>query len=148
MAAVERHSLWLPGVGTVPLDIRAVARTVEEYDDRYTLGYDEMNHQYVVVAKRGPNDGPPFPVFGLGRTLPSVDEVKKKLYENDVARHGGKVIKDITARNEARKAAIRKDADEKAGPVAEAMESYMRKQGAHPSPRVFVPSNIPNKKES
>lgn len=140
---IPSQSIWLPGVGAISLDVRAVARAIEEYDDRFTLGRDQLSGDFIVVMKRGPNNGEPFPVLALGRELPGVDAVKKKLYESDTARHGGKIAQQILRRNDARQAAARKEASDKTEVAAEAIEWGLRKQGKHPHPRVFIPGNIP-----
>lgn len=135
--AVPSASIWLPGKGLVPTHVRQAMQAVEEYDEDLTLG--QRGEDWVVLSKRGP-DGQPFPVYGLGRELPSADEIKRKLYMSDVRRRGAQIVAEVDRHNEAQKSAVQKIASDKAEVTADAYAWAHRKMGTHPSPRIFVPS--------
>lgn len=131
--------IWLPaGARALPLDVRTAQEAVETYDSRLELGYDERNGNWVVLWKDGP-DGAPFPVMGLGRELPGYEEIQRRLYMGDTVRRGGKVVEDVTRRNEARKKAAAAEHSDRAGEVAEALEYAFRRMGKTSYSRVFVP---------
>lgn len=130
--------LWLPGKGLVPTFIAQAEKAVEEYDCDLMLGRHEQSGEWVVLIKRGP-EGRPFPVMGLGNELPSVDEIKKRLFESDARRHGGELVAKIMRSQDARQKALRDEVNNQTGVAAEALEWGHRKQGTHPSPRIFVP---------
>jgi hypothetical protein len=119
--------------------MRTALKTVEEYDDDLTIGRHEQTGEWVVLLKRGP-EGRPFPVFGLGIELPAPEQIKKRLYESDVRRNGAEIVRQITRKTELAQAEGRRVASEASGHAAEALEWGHRKMGAHPSPRIFVPS--------
>lgn len=130
--------IWLPGVGLVPAHIRTAQQAVEAYDSRLELGFNKRNGEWVVLWKNGP-DGAPFPVLGLGRELPSYEEIQRLLYKGDTVRRGGEVVRDVIRRNEKRKADSRHEAREAAGEVAEALEHAFRRMGKTSYNRIFVP---------
>ena len=132
--------LWLPGQGLVPAHMRAAQTAVEEYDQDLTLGRHEQTGEWVVLLKRGP-EGRPFPVFGLGIELPAPEYIKKRLFESDVRRSGAEIVMQIRRKQEMAEKESRRVAGDAAGHAAEALDWGFRKEGKHPSPRIFVPSS-------
>lgn len=142
MSALEipTQALWLPGEGLVPVHIRQAIQAVEEYDPDLTIGQHEQTGEWVVLLKRGP-EGRPFPVFGVGAHLPSPEALKKKLYDSDVRRHGGRIAQKLEAQAEARRRAERSNAAAATEEVAEAFLWAARKDGKAHIPRVFIPGD-------
>lgn len=135
--------LWLPGQGLVPPYIRSAMRAVREYDEDLTLGRHEQSGEWVVLLNRGP-EGRPFPVFGLGHELPPPERIKQKLFDSDVRRNSRRITEQIVRRQEEAQKESRRQAEEGSGVAAEALEWAHRKQGTHPSPRIFVPDKKEN----
>lgn len=106
------------------------------------LGRDETTGDWKVLVKNGPHEGQPFPVFNLGRELPPAERIKQMLYNADVRRRGYKIVQDIERRNEARKKALRDEAHDAGGEVADVVDWAFRKEGKHPNPRIFVSRDI------
>ena len=132
--------LWLPGKGLVPAHMRSAQQIVEEYDQDLTLGRHEQTGEWVVLLKRGP-EGRPFPVFGLGIELPAPEQIQKRLVESDVRRNGAEIVMQIRRRQELAAKESRALASDAAGHAAEALDWGFRKEGKHPSPRIFVPNS-------
>lgn len=132
------ETLWIPGRGELAMGELAAARAVEEYDPELMLGQDRRSGDWVVLIKRDP----PYPVFGLGPTLPSPDEIKRRLYQADTKRHGGKLADELDRANERAKQELRDRADDATGEVAEALDWGFRKLGSHPFPRIFIPKGV------
>jgi hypothetical protein len=130
--------LWVPGHGVVEAGIGRASRVVEDYDERLMLARHEVTGDWCVFLKKGPF-GEPYPVIGLGRELPSNDEIHERLLAADTARRGEQILREMNAHNARLKAPIDDAADTATGIGAEALEWGFRKQGAHPSPRIFVP---------
>lgn len=128
--------LWLPG-GSTTTQERQVAQAVGEYDRDLKLGQRSDGEWVVFLCPEGEQN--PFPVLGLGFQLPSSDLVKEKLFKHDTRRNGRKIYSQMLRRMEDGKKASIARGDEGAGEAAEAMASAFRRQGAHPSPRIFVP---------
>lgn len=129
--------LWLPGQGFVPAHVREATQAVEDYDPNLSLGRHEQTGDWVVLLKRP--TGETVPIFGLGSELPSRERITEQLYKSDVRRHGGKIADAIDRRQrEAQREADQKASDA-AGEVAEGFAWAARKDGTHPSPRIFVP---------
>lgn len=132
-------ALWLPGAGMVPVDQLEARRAIQDYAHDLDLAQDQRNGQWVVVMEG--NDGEPFPVFGLGHELPGRDRITELLYKHDVRRHQGKLAATILKRQDAKRKALEADRNAETSVAAEAIEFGFRKQGAHPSPRIFVPGD-------
>ena len=141
LTPIKSDAIWLPGKGMVSLSARAAAKAVEEYDPDLILGKHAATDDWVVFIKNGPG-GQPFPVFGLGKELPGPDEIKRRLYQADTKRRGTKIVAEVERRNEQRRREAAARASDAAGEVAEAYDWALRKQGAHPFPRVFVPAGV------
>ncbi len=131
--------IWLPDVGTVPFEAITARNAVEDYDPELMLGRNKQTGDWHVLVKNGPHDGQPFPVFFIGKELPSYDRMQQMLYENDVRRHGAKIIEAIERKKRAARERLDKDHRDRAEEVAEYMEWGFRKLGKHPNPRIFVP---------
>jgi hypothetical protein len=141
---VRRRSIidiWLPGLGNVPFNVMEAGNAVSDYDPDLMLGRNNATGEWSVLLKNGPHDGAPFPVYSLGRELPSYTEIQRRLYQNDVRRHGHKIADQITRRNEAAKRALDAAGTEVSGETAEVIEHGMRKLGMLPNQqRIFIPS--------
>lgn len=126
--------LWIPGTGEVDLRVRAVAKAVERYDEAFRLARHEITGDWVVlIGEQG------HPVFGFGRELPRPDDVEHILGQNDMKRNGPRILKQL---DEAREKAYREQtakAEARNAELVEHFEHGFRKQGQHPTPRVFVP---------
>lgn len=135
---IPRGALWTPQNGWTSQQERECAKAVEEYDSALVLGQRQDTGEWVVFLKEGPANKDVFPIFGLGRQLPSSDKIKEILSRSDVSRHGRKIYAQILqsmAREEAAAKAARHEADE---PAAEALAWGINKMtGSHP--RIFVP---------
>ena len=143
---VPSGALWLPGQGMTSVDETAAARAVEQYDSGLILGFRQDTQEWVVFLRNGPNNGEPFPLLGLGRRLPSPDEITKKLYTTDVRRHGTKLYHDIQRRNDQRQAEARARASEASEEMAEALVSGFEHQGFRPFFK-SLPNNHPKNRE-
>ena len=131
------QELWTPQ-GLIGPEVREARKAIEDYDSNLSLGRHEKSGDWVVVLKRP--DGDKVPIFGLGPQLPGREQILEKLYKSDVRRHGGKIAEAIERAAEQRRREQASIADDQTGVAAEAFEWAARKDGAHPSPRIFVPS--------
>ncbi len=131
-------SIWLPGAGVVPQDVRTAQQAIEAYDERLELGRNERNGEWVVLWKDAV-DGAPYPVMGLGTTLPGYEEIQRILWKGDTIRRGGEVIADVNRRNAARRKEGQDALSDRAGEVAEALEHAFRRMGKTSYSRVFIP---------
>lgn len=143
MSALEipTEALWLPGQGMVPAHVRQAMQAVEEYDSDLSLGRHEQTGDWVVLLKRGPMEKP-HPVFGLGRELPAPERIKEMLYKSDVRRHGAELARKINKAQEMRQEQFKKDLAEQTGEAAEALESFLHRDGRTPYKRVFIPKGV------
>lgn len=139
MSEIAHGALWVPGAGMTSVDELAAARAVTEYDSDLTLGHRRDTNEWIVFHKHGPN-GEPFPLLSFGPKLPHPEQIKKKMYETDVRRHGAKLFHDIQRRNDERMEAGRKLSSEASEQMAEALVSGFDHQGFRP----FFKS-LPNK---
>lgn len=76
----------VPGRGLVNMDAMRVDKAVNEYDERLYFDYDQKQGHWVIWSKM-PHGQPPYPICGF-KSVPSVEECLKFLYENDSRRHG------------------------------------------------------------
>lgn len=138
---LSAQQLWTPQ-GLVGPEIREARQAVEDYDPNLSLGRHEITGDWVVLLKR-PDSEAPVPIFGLGKELPSRERITEQLYKSDVRRRGGKIAEAL----ERRQREAQREADRKASDAAEeAAEGFAwaaRKDGSHPSPRIFVPGGKP-----
>lgn len=111
--------LWIPGAGDVPLDVLAVQNAIREHDDQLYLARHELTGDWCIFIQ-GLSGRTPLPVIGLGRHLPSVDEVKQRLYRADTRIHGSRILSDMHKRNEAAEAEKHAKVDEAQEAAAEA----------------------------
>jgi hypothetical protein len=121
----------------VPANIREATKAVEDYDANLSLGKNDRTGDWVVLLKRP--DGETVPIFGLGPELPSREIITERLYKSDVRRHGGKLAVAMERRDAEKRREQARLADDATGEVAEAFVWAARKDGSHPSPRIFVP---------
>jgi hypothetical protein len=135
-----QQDVWLPGHGVVPVGAINASKAVEDYDPDLMLGRNEQTGDWHVFLKNGPHGGQPFPVMYLGPELPPYDEIQRLLYTNDVRRHGAKIVEAIERRKRAERERLDKIHADENGEVAEYIEWGLRQMGAHPNPRIFVPS--------
>jgi hypothetical protein len=139
LSEIAHGALWVPGAGMTSVDETAAARAVSEYDDSLVLGHRRDTNEWIVFHREGPH-GEPFPLLSFGPRLPHPEEIKKKMYETDVRRHGVKLFHDIQRRNDDRMAASKARSSEASEAVAEALVSGFEHQGFRP----FFKS-LPNK---
>jgi hypothetical protein len=141
---VRRRSIidiWLPGLGNVPFHVMEAGNAVNDYDPDLMLGRNNKTGEWSVLVKNGPHGGEPFPVFNLGRELPSYTEIQKRLYDNDVRKHGHRIVEQIQRRVDARKKQLDAAGTEVSAETAEVIDHGMRKLGMLPNTqRIFVPS--------
>jgi hypothetical protein len=116
-------------------------QAVKEYDTDLSLGRHEQTGEWVILLQRGPMDQP-HPVFGLGHELPAPEQLKQRLYESDVRRHGAKLAVALMKAQDRRQKELQDKFSDETGVVAEAFEWAHRKEGTHPNPRVFVPEGV------
>jgi len=135
-----QQNIWLPGSGVVPVGSINASKAVEDYDPSLMLGRNEQTGDWHVFVKDGPHDHQPFPVMYIGPELPPYDALQALLYKNDVRRHGEKIVHAIERRKAAERERLDKQHRDENAEVAEHIEWGMRQMGAHPNPRIFVPS--------
>jgi hypothetical protein len=143
--------IHIPGTGDVDLATLAVKRAIEEYDEKLTLARHEHTGDWCVMLKKGPWDGKPFPVLGLGRgALPSAEEVTQRMFAADTKRHGDKLLNEIRGNVEAREKAASAKADEGTFNAVEAYDWAFKhyQSGSAVAParhasQVVVPTDIP-----
>lgn len=129
--------LWLPGVHAADARVRAVARAVERYDEAFRFAKHELTGDWVVtIGDQG------HPVFGFGKELPAPDDVERLLSEKDIGRHSAKILRELHRDAEAKHIEARHAMDDHNGQLAEKFEHLFRREGRHPSPRIFVPKGI------
>lgn len=119
----------------------AVSQAVKEYDYRLGFGKNEETGQWVIFMRQGETEdsrGGDLPILGFD-TIPSPDAAKKKLYETDALRRGDEILDEINRHNDEINQKFADAADEAAWETAEALETFNRLEGTHPSPRIFVP---------
>ena len=131
--------IFLPGHGVVPLGSINASKAVTDYDPDLMLGRNEQTGDWHVFVKNGPHGGEPFPVFYLGRELPSYDRIQQLLYENDVRRHGAKIVQAIERRKRDAQRKLDQEHADIDGEVAEHIEWATRQMRGNTS-RIFVPS--------
>lgn len=133
-------SLIVPtGGGWSSIDAVRAGNAVSDYDPDLILGRDQETGLWRVYMRNGP-EGQPFPVYTIGRELPSYDELQRRLYQADVRRHGHKIVEQVQRRVDARQASLEADAHDVSAETAERIEHGMRKLGMLPNLRIFVPS--------
>ncbi len=137
------ESIWIPSKGTMPLHVRAVSKSIEEYDARLSLGKDKHTGDWVVLRENGPDGIPHFPVFALGQELPSADDVKRELFNRDMARNGTRIVQSIKDAQNKRRADAKSHADDGAFAAAQVLEhSYRAMGGDGANTKVFIPRGI------
>jgi hypothetical protein len=148
--AIPDGSLWIPGRGSVPPDIRAAEAAIKEYaggSDDLGLGRSEIDGTWVVVWNRGP-EGRPFPVLNLGRELPGREEIQRRLYESDTWRRGAQIVQQVARKQLDGEERARKENRDRARAAAEDIDTAYHAARRHPtSTRIFVPKSIPQTKE-
>lgn len=109
-------------------------KTARQYDDRLVLKFNPAGGDWIIQIKTNMSDGMPRlkTVLGFGPRLPTPDEVTKVLYESDGWRHGDKVLRDMDAREAAKKRNNQWLRDEVAGEAAERIEKVLRADGKSP----------------
>lgn len=141
------NKIWLPGRGVVDLEARRVSAAVEAYDPRLFFGrIDQPDHPGYgdwVVFVRMPRGQDPIPVLGFQYEIPTPEEAVRRCHAANTKAHGDAILRAVEAdyREQER---IQKAAEaELQGEYVELMESGVRRMGAHPSPRIFVPGEKP-----
>lgn len=130
-------ALWLPPGADAYSSTREkeAAKAVESYDHSLILGHRRDTNEWIVFAKRGP-EGQPFPVFTFGSTLPHPDEIQKKLYESDVARHGVRVITAIQRKADERRKEEKYAQDEQQAAADEVLDRALYNRS---DSKIYVP---------
>ena len=124
----------------------AASQAAKEYDARLGFGRNEETGQWVVFMRQGETaetKAGDLPILGF-ETIPSPDEVKKRLYESDALRRGSEILAAINRHNDEVRQTFADAADDAIGETAEAMEWFNRQLGTHPVPRVFVTKDVKN----
>lgn len=137
-----RFTLFVPGLGNVEAGTASAALAIRDYDPDLKLARHETTGEWVVFLERGLG-GNPYPVFGLGNELPEAGEITRRLGAADVRRHGRRIVAEIDANNERKKAEAKAKADEGITEVAEHLEHVYRKVGGDRAVgQIFVPRSI------
>lgn len=131
--------VFVNGRGMVDSGVLAVDRAVNEYDERLYFDRNRDTGDYCVYIKTPANE-PDVPVIGF-QEIPHPEDALKRLYHADSLRHGEEILEGMRRRNEAARKEAGRTADEASGQMAEGLEWAFRKQGAHPSPRIFIPGD-------
>lgn len=109
--------IWTPG-GADPEAL--AARMVKDYDPNLELGRHTLTGDWCIWLMRRGTD--PYPVIGLGQTLPEPDALIERIKAADTRIHGDAALQRMNADNEAWERERRAEADEAAGVAAEAYE--------------------------
>lgn len=143
LRADQAPRIWTP-TGMVDRELRKAQRVVEQYDERLMLARHEGTGDWCVwlKPKANPFGDLPYPVIGLGPTLPSPEEIERQIVKADAARRGDEILREINAANDKLRAEKERAADDASGQGAEALEWGFRKMSAHPTPRIFVPRSV------
>lgn len=131
--------LWTPD-GSASTQERQVAKAIKEYDQDLILGQRSDGEWVVFLQPEGEEN--PFPVLGLGFSLPSSDHVKAKLFKHDTRKNGRDIYRQMLRRMDQSRKDSSDTFGDSAGHAAEALAHGFRQQGAHPSPRIFVPRGV------
>lgn len=134
-------NIWTPAGSVLPDDVRAAQKAVEAYSSDLELGLDKQNEQWVVLWKSGPS-GAPYPVLGLGFTLPGYEEIQRRLYAADTQRRGSKIVQEVSRRQAAAKKARDDVAHDAAGDAAEHLEHVFHRMGSTSYRRVYIPRSV------
>jgi len=133
------EQIWLPDGGSMNLTEKQAAEAVEEYDSDLMLGYRRDTGDWCAFLPGNRNsEGQPFPVFNFGTELPSPENIKRALYKHDVRRNGQALLDQLDRIYDDEQARLAAVAEEGRELVADAIDSNLHKNGAHPFPRVYV----------
>jgi hypothetical protein len=136
------EQIWLPNGSSLNITEKQAAQAVEEYDPDLTLGYRRDTGDWCAfLPGNKASEGQPFPVFNFGSELPDPDVIKRQLYEHDVRRNGNELLDKLDRIYDEEQKRLADKAEEGREAVAEAIDSNMRMNGAHPFPRIFVGSS-------
>ena len=144
MDGLLKPTIFVAGRGEVDLDLErqhiALRKVIEENDPegKLTLGFHRETGEWVLFLKSRANPfglDAPYPVLGLGRNVPDPQELRELLYKTDTRRNGDKILSDIHANNERRRAKSRDAANDGIEVAAEAAESFLHRQGLTPHHR-------------
>lgn len=133
--------LWTPSGSVLPSDVRQAQEAIEAYSPNLELGLDKRNEQWVVLWKHGPG-GAPYPVLGLGFTLPGYEEIQRRLYMADTQRHGGKIVDEVQKRQTRAKLSRDAKTHEAAIETAEHLEHAFHRLGKTSYRRVYIPKGV------
>ncbi len=109
--------IWTPG-GADPE--AAAAQMVKDYDPNLELGRHTLTGDWCIWLMRRGED--PYPVIGIGKTLPDPEALMERIRAADSRVHGDAMLVRMNAENEAWEREQRAAADEAAGIAAEAYE--------------------------
>lgn len=141
-AAIDLNTkeLWLPGRGMMPAHVRQAVEAVREYDPDLGLARHDASGEWVVTLQRGTPEA--HPVFGLGTELPPVEEIKRRLYQGDVRRHGGELAVKLQKAQDMRQKHLRDEVNDQTGVAAEALEWALRKEGRTSHSTHYIPKGV------
>lgn len=137
------NKIWLPGRGVVDLEARRVSAAVEAYDPRLFFGrIEEPGHpgygDWVVFVKM-PHGQDPIPVLGFQYQIPTPEEAVRRCHAANTKAQGEAIIELVEKDYREQKRLQEAAEAELQGEYVELMESGIRRMGAHPNPRIFVP---------
>lgn len=130
--------LWIPGMGEVNLEEYRVHKAVQEYDERLMFGRNMDTGDWCIFVKM-PRGEDPVAVLGFGKRVPDPREAVQRADAANTRKHGAQIIEAMEKHNRALDAEKALRTGELSEVGAEILEYGFRKQGAHPSPRVFFP---------
>lgn len=128
-------SIYIPGIGSVPIAASRVNRAVAHYDERLSFSQNHTTGQWCVFMK-APHNEAPIAISGWDN-IPHPDDVLKKLYERDSLRHGEKLLDDIHKHNESIRQVYRDKAADASGQIAERTAHILHVDGKTPYHQSF-----------
>lgn|SRR5512146_195076 len=136
---LQSDAIWLPGAGMISFSEKHVADAIAEYDPDLILGQRRDTGEWCAfLPGNRASEGQPFPVFSFGTELPSPERAKELLYKHDIRRNGHQLLDELDRIFEQEQKVYDDRASEAAERVAEAIDSNLRMNDAHPFPRVFT----------
>jgi hypothetical protein len=132
-------NIWLPA-STYDKHVTSLNRALRQYDERLAFGRNMDNGDWCVfirIEREGSAQLDMVPVLGFQNTMPTVDEMMKRLAAADTRRHGDHILKSMQEHNESIKQEYRDQADEAEWQLAEAMESFLHDKDKTPYKRTY-----------
>jgi len=119
----EDLNIWTPGRGD-GADLEALQTAVKRHDEDLFLARHERTGDWCIFIENMSRESSarPLPVIGLGRNLPSPDQLTERLRAADTRIHGSGILKGINSTNEQAKQEKALAAEEAKGIALEAYE--------------------------